>query len=110
MQALLGEIAGNVTDSSQALIVGARVTATHAETNLSRQTLTNSAGGYTLPGLPPGTYTISVSAPGFQTYNQTGAAVAPNAVLRVDATLTIGEVTETVSVNATARPRTTLPL
>ncbi|PWU05464.1 MAG: hypothetical protein C5B51_14470 [Terriglobia bacterium] len=101
-QALLGEIDGNVTDSSQAVIVGARVAATNLETNFNREAITNSAGGYSLPGLPPGTYKVSVSAPGFQTYNQTGAAVSPNAVLRVDVTLTVGQLSETVAVIASA--------
>ena len=101
-QALLGEIDGNVTDSTQGAIVGARVVATNTETNFIRQTVTNSVGGYTLPDLPPGTYTISVTAPGFQTYTQTGAAVSPNAVRRADVTLTVGQVSETVAVVASA--------
>src|SRR6516225_6955095 len=61
-QALLGEIDGNVTDSTQAAIVGAVVVATSAETNIRRETVTNSAGGYALPDLPPGTYTITITA------------------------------------------------
>ena len=51
-QALLGEINGNVVDSTQAAIVGARVVATNPDTNFSRQTTTNSVGGYTLADLP----------------------------------------------------------
>jgi len=101
-QALLGEINGNVVDSTQAAIVGARVVATNPDTNFSRQTTTNSVGGYTLADLPPGRYTIVVTAPGFQTYSQTGATVAPNAVLRVDVILTVGLVNETVAVVASA--------
>ena len=101
-QALQGEIDGNVTDSTQGAVVGARVVATNAETNFSRATVTNSAGAYTLPDLPPGTYTISVTAPGFQTYNQTGIGVSPNAVRRADVTLTVGQVSETVTVEALA--------
>ena len=101
-QALLGEINGNVVDSTQAAIVGARVVATNPDTNFSRQTTTNSVGGYTLADLPPGKYTIVVTAPGFQTYSETGATVAPNAVLRVDVILTVGLVNETVAVVASA--------
>jgi hypothetical protein len=52
-QALLGEINGNVVDSTQAAIVGARVVATNPDTNFSRQTTTNFVGGYTLADLPP---------------------------------------------------------
>lgn len=101
-QALLGEINGNVVDATQAAIVGARVVATNPDTNFSRQTTTNSVGGYTLVDLPPGRYTIVVTAPGFQTYSQTGATVAPNAVFRVCVILTVGLVNETVAVVASA--------
>ena len=102
-QALLGEINGNVVDATQAAIVGARVVATNPDTNFSRQTTTNSVGGYTLVDLPPGRYTIVVTAPGFQTYSQTGATVAPNAVFRVCVILTVGLVNETVAVVAHGR-------
>ena len=63
-QLLQGTIDGNVTDPSQAAIAGAAVTATNQDTSFARDTLTNSAGGYSLPTLPPGTYTIKVVAPG----------------------------------------------
>src|SRR5690349_16042154 len=69
-QLLQGTIDGNVTDSSQAAIVGARVVATNQETNFVRETVTNTAGGYELSGLPPGTYNVAVSSAGFQGYSQ----------------------------------------
>src|SRR5215510_8662267 len=77
-QLLQGTIDGNVTDSSQAAIPGAIVTARDQQTNFTRETTTNSLGVYSLPGLPPGIYTITVSSPGFQSYSQTGTAVIPN--------------------------------
>ena len=61
-QLLQGTLDGNVTDPSQAAVAGAKVTATDEQTNATRETLTNSAGGYTLPTLPPGTYTIRAYA------------------------------------------------
>ena len=79
-QLLQGTMDGNVTDSSQAAVAGARVVATDQATNFTRDTLTNSAGGYTLPTLPPGTYTVTVSASGFQSYTQTGIAVTPDTI------------------------------
>src|SRR5580704_18086163 len=93
-QLLQGTIDGNVTDPSQAAVAGATVTATNQDTGFARDTLTNSAGGYSLPTRPPGTYTIKVVAPGFQTYTQTGVIVAINNVARVDVTLTVGQVSE----------------
>ena len=64
-QLLQGTIDGNVMDSSQAAIAGALVTAKDQQTNFTRETMTNEVGGYSLPGLPPGTYVITVSLAGF---------------------------------------------
>ena len=99
-QLLQGTIDGNVTDSSQAAIPGATVTARDQQTNFTRETKTNAVGGYSLSGLPPGTYTIAVNSPGFQSYTETGIAVVPNTIRRVDVTLTVGQVTESVTVEA----------
>src|SRR6266853_3883137 len=66
-QLLQGSITGNVTDASQAAVAGARVVAVDQQTNLTRDTLTNNSGGYNLPTLPPGTFTLTVTAPSFQT-------------------------------------------
>ncbi|HZS51788.1 MAG TPA: carboxypeptidase-like regulatory domain-containing protein [Bryobacterales bacterium] len=52
-QILQGTIDGNVTDASQAAIVGARVVATEQRTNFTRDTTTNAGGLYTIPTLPP---------------------------------------------------------
>ena len=76
-QLLQGTIDGNVTDATQGAVAGANVTARNQETNFVRETLTNSVGGYSLPGLAPGTYTISVTAQGFQGYSETAIAVTP---------------------------------
>ncbi len=99
-QLLQGTIDGNVTDSSQAAIPGASVTAKDQQTNFTRETTTNSLGVYSLPGLPPGIYTITVNSPGFQSYSQTGTAVIPNTIVRVDVTLTVGQLTDSVTVEA----------
>jgi len=85
-QLLQGTIDGNVADSSQAAIAGAVVTAKNQQTNFTRETKTSSVGGYSLSGLPPGSYTITVSSPGFQSYTQTGINVIPNTIRRVDVT------------------------
>src|SRR5437879_4008795 len=101
-QLLQGTIDGNVMDSSQAAIAGALVTAKDQQTNFTRETTTNEVGGYSLPGLPPGTYMITVGLAGFQSYTQTDIAVVPNTIRRVDVTLTVGTVTENVTVVAAA--------
>src|ERR1051326_2203049 len=101
-QLLQGTIDGNVVDSSQAALAGALVTAKDQQTNFTRETTANEVGGYSLPGLPPGTYMITVSLAGFQSYTQTGIEVVPNTIRRVDVTLKVGQVTESVTVEATA--------
>src|SRR5215472_17086164 len=70
-QSVYGTITGNVTDSSQATVVGAQVVAANPETGFTRETLSNSSGVYTLPNLLPGTYTLTVTSQGFQTYRKT---------------------------------------
>ena len=101
-QLLQGTIDGNVLDSSQAAVPDAIVTAKDQQTNFTRETKTNAVGGYSLSGLPPGTYMITVSAAGLQNYTQNGIEVTPNTIRRVDVTLTVGPVTESVTVEATA--------
>ena len=101
-QLLSGSIDGNVTDSSQAVVAGARVMAKEEATSLIRETATSAAGTYSLPNLPPGRYDVTVSSSGFQTYTRTGVAVAVQTVTRVDAVLNVGAVTESVTVSAEA--------
>src|SRR5215831_7421918 len=101
-QSVYGTIAGNVTDTSQAAIVGARVVATNPDTGFTRETLSNSVGVYSVPDVLPGVYTVEVSAPGFQIYKRTGVTVSVQALTRVDVALSIGTTNETVTVSADA--------
>ena len=61
-----GQITGQVTDSSDANIVGAVVTVINSQTNVARTTTTNSAGDYTFPAVPPGVYNVKAEMQGFQ--------------------------------------------
>src|SRR5947207_12821703 len=70
-QSVYGTIAGSVTDSTQAAVVGAQVVATNPATGFTRDTSSNSTGVYTVPNLLPGTYNVTITAPGFQTYTRT---------------------------------------
>lgn len=101
-QLLQGTIDGNVTDSSQAAVAGASVVAVNQQTNFTRAAETNLAGGYLLPTLTPGTYTITVKLSGFQSYSRSGVVVTANNVTRVDIALTVGAVNESVTVSAQA--------
>ena len=101
-QLLQGSITGNITDASQAAVVGAKVVATDQTTNFTRDTVTNSGGGYNLPTLPPGSYTVTVTAPSFQTTTVTGVTVSPEQVTRRDVSLIVGQLTQNVTVSAEA--------
>jgi len=101
-QLLQGTLSGNVTDQSQAIVVGAAVTAKNESTNISRSTVTNSQGEYTLPSLDPGTYILTVKASGFETFVKTGIVLNANEITRSDIAMSVGEVSQTVSVSAQA--------
>jgi hypothetical protein len=99
-QLLQGTIDGNVTDPSQAAVSGARVVVKEGATGFERATVTNAAGIYTLPPLPPGTYIVTITSSGFQTYTRTGVSVIAQTTTRVDAALSVGAVSENVTVSA----------
>jgi hypothetical protein len=65
-----GTIQGTVTDPSGAVVTGAAVTATNVETGVETSRATNEAGFFVLSPLQPGEYTVTVTAPGFQTLTQ----------------------------------------
>ena len=58
-QAVYGSLVGNVTDTTGGAIPGATVTATHTQTNLTREVVTNVSGAYSIPNIPSGTYQLS---------------------------------------------------
>src|SRR5436190_6136386 len=67
-----GQITGEVTDSSGAVIIGATVTVTNPQTNFTRTAATNSAGNYTFPALLPGVYNVRAEMQGFQSELRSG--------------------------------------
>jgi hypothetical protein len=100
-QILYGSIVGDVIDAAGAVVPAAGVTIVHQETNQSRSTTTNPAGQYTFPTIATGTYTVTVTAPGFRTATQREVAVTVNSQTRVNIQLEVGAVTESVTVSAT---------
>ena len=89
-QVLYGSLVGTVTDQSGSSIPGAMVTITQAETNQSREGITSETGTYTFSNVAPGTYEVTVTLPGFQTFLSKGILVRQNTAVRVDATLRVG--------------------
>ena len=99
-QTVTGAIGGSVTDPSGALIPNANVTATNQGTGGKSVTNTTGAGIYHFPGLPIGTYTVTVTAPGFATKTNTGVLVQVNSTTALNISLVSGAVTEVVTVDA----------
>jgi len=96
-QAGISTVRGVAHDQSSAMVPSAVVTLTNADTNVKRSTVTNGAGIYVFPGVVPGPYRITMSAPGFQNFE--GAltvSVQQDAV--VDGTLTLGQAVSQVDV------------
>jgi hypothetical protein len=63
----LGSIAGGMHDASGAIVPGATISATNSGTNATRTSVTNDAGGYAFPSLPPGIYSVKAEKAGFKT-------------------------------------------
>ena len=101
-QALYGSVTGTVTDNSGASIPGVTVTVTNEGTGLKLETTSDGEGGYTVRNVLPGTYTLSASLQGFKTFSQTGIPLTAGNILRVNASLEIGDLTESVTVTSEA--------
>jgi hypothetical protein len=95
-----GSILGVVKDRSDAAVVGAKVTATSVDTNLTHETVSGADGSFHLLALPAGTYRLAVTAVGFRPFTETDVVVKVNDQLRFDVTLDVGKVTEEVQVTA----------
>lgn len=97
-------IVGNIQDTSGAVIPGAQVTAINQETQFTRQVTSGADGAYRLDFLPVGTYSLKVEAAGFQSKQQQGVVLTLNAEVHFDASLNIGEATQTVDVSSNELP------
>src|SRR5580765_4795478 len=95
-----GTLLGRVTDSTAALILGAKVDAQNVDTNVRFSSLTNRTGDYIFPLLVPGTYTVKVEHPGFKTSTRSGIIVRVNDQVAINVTLEIGQASQTVEVKA----------
>lgn len=101
-QASTGQITGTVRDASEASVAGATVTARSEAIGVERSAITNSEGTYTIVTLPPGTYTVTVEASGFQTSTFSNVQVVVGRTYSLRAKLGTGGVSEEVTVTAGA--------
>lgn len=102
----LGEITGVVTDSTGSVVPNAGITVTNTATNAVRQAVSNEAGNYTVPGLVPGPYTVRVEMQGFRSMTRS-LDLQVQQTARVDFTLQVGQVSETIEVSGSAALLTT---
>ncbi len=96
------ELVGNVTDPSGAVVANAGVAVTNLATGEIRTGTTNGAGLYDFPGLHIGTYSLKVTASGFQAYESSGIVMNVGATVREDVKLAVGSSATTVTVQANA--------
>ncbi len=96
-------LVGTVTDSGDLVIPGAQVVAVNTGTKDTYEATTNSEGYYNIQFVRAGTYDITMTVTGFQTFKATGVEVANNQVVRTNAVMKVGGLAESVSVEAKAQ-------
>src|SRR5579864_8130237 len=99
-QAVNATLLGTVTDTSGAVMAGAKVTATEMKTGISRSATTNDSGNYEFADLPPGQYEVAIEKQGFKRAVRSGVDVVVNTDTRVNLALEPGAINESVVVTA----------
>ena len=97
-----GRVQGLVTDPSQAVVAGAKVTLLNVNTGVSASRESNETGHYLFDLVEPGTYSVTVELTGFNKYVQENVTVPSRGDVTVNATLKPGDVQETITVSEAA--------
>ncbi len=95
-----GSIQGSITDSTGAFIANATVTATNVDTQIKRSTVTETNGLYSFPNMGIGTYTVDVTAPGFEHYSQSKIVLEVGSSIAINVEMTVGRTDQKVEVQA----------
>src|ERR1041385_7425282 len=98
----VSEISGTVKDPSGAVLPGVEVKVTQTDTGVTRMTITDETGSYSLPNLAVGPYRFEASLAGFTTYVQRGIVLQVNSNPAINVVLQVGQVSETLEVQADA--------
>ncbi|HTS62744.1 MAG TPA: TonB-dependent receptor [Candidatus Acidoferrales bacterium] len=101
-QVLYGSLTGNVTDPSGAAVPKVKVEALNVGTGVAKSAFCDDRGIYLLSDLQPGVYRVTLSAPSFATRVMQNVELNGNTVVRVDAVLQVSQVSESVTVIASA--------
>ncbi len=99
-QGVTGRIEGAVLDPSQAVVPGATVTVANQETGYRAEVPTGPGGAYVVPNMPPGKYTITVTAPGFKASVSKDVVVIIDGLTNANFTLQVGARSDTIQVDA----------
>jgi hypothetical protein len=97
-----GSILGTVHDKSQAVVAGARIAVSNAQTNFHQETISAADGTFRILALPAGNYKLTATAPGFQTFTTTDIELKVNDQLRVDVALEVGSMQQEITIAANA--------
>jgi carboxypeptidase family protein len=95
-----GTITGVVDDTTKAAVPGVSVKVINTATNATTTVVSSESGTYSAANLPPGTYRIEASLPGFQSAKVDGIRLAAGATVRIDVTLNLGAISDSVNVVA----------
>jgi hypothetical protein len=97
-----GSVTGSVLDDSGAAVVGAKVSVSNPTTGFRRNTTTNSDGAYLVAGLGADTYNVTITAPGFQSFQAKRVILRVGEKIRVDTKLVVGKVTSEIVVEGSS--------
>jgi len=97
-----GTITGTISDPAGAVVAGAPIEARNTDTGAIYPVASSATGNYTIAQLPAGNYELDVTVPGFKKFIRSGLIVQAAQTIRVDATLEVGNATESVTINAEA--------
>lgn len=99
-RATAADLTGVVRDQSGALLPGATITATNTATNVARSTTSEGDGRYALPALPPGTYRVEITMPGFVTETRPNLTLALGSLVELDVALKVAGTAESLTITA----------
>ncbi|MCC6540321.1 MAG: TonB-dependent receptor [Bryobacterales bacterium] len=95
-------LSGRITDPQGAVVPGVKIVAVQVETAAKFETVSGQDGLYTIPFLPPAAYRVTAEAAGFKKYDRTGVQLGANERVGLDIEMIVGQLTETIEVNAEA--------
>src|SRR5208337_3172179 len=101
-QSARGTLTGSVKDTTGANISGASLELTETSTGSRYTAIASGDGLFTFPELPPGTYTLTVTSPGFESFTQNGITVYVGSTATVNPALKVGAATQSVTVTSDA--------